>query len=194
MTPPRGGPKVWFADWNPAEGYLALIGLLPVAAMFKETLIADGRFSLDAYRALLASGGHLVLLMGHSLQLAFLTASLSTLIGVPLGVLLGKTDLPWRSALTLVFAAPLLIPSYVLGRRLVLHRGADRAPRRRFAGYVVAGDRLGILRALRLHVGACLRLHADRNASDDRLPAQRQPASWRMPEGSSAGGQACCSE
>jgi ABC-type spermidine/putrescine transport system permease subunit II len=32
--------------------------------------------------------------MSHSLQLAFLTASLSTLIGVPLGVLLGKTDLP----------------------------------------------------------------------------------------------------
>jgi iron(III) transport system permease protein len=93
---------------------LAAVGLLPVAAMLKETLIADGRFSLEAYRALLASGDHLVLLMSHSLQLAFLTASLSTLIGVPLGVLLGKTDLPWRSALTLVFAAPLLIPSYVL--------------------------------------------------------------------------------
>jgi iron(III) transport system permease protein len=90
---------------------LAAVGLLPVAAMLKETLIADGRFSLEAYRALLASGDHLVLLMSHSLQLAFLTASLSTLIGVPLGVLLGKTDLPWRSALTLVFAAPLLIPS-----------------------------------------------------------------------------------
>ena len=90
---------------------LAAVGLLPVAAMLKETLIADGRFSLEAYRALLASGDHLVLLMSHSLQLAFLTASLSTLIGVPLGVLLGKTDLPWRSALTLVFAAPVLIPS-----------------------------------------------------------------------------------
>jgi iron(III) transport system permease protein len=93
---------------------LAAVGLLPVAAMLTETLIADGRFTLDAYRALLASGDHLVLLMSHSLQLAFLTASLSTLIGVPLGILLGKTDLPWRSALTLFLAAPLLIPSYVL--------------------------------------------------------------------------------
>ena len=91
---------------------LAAVGLLPVAAMLKETLIADGRFSLEAYRALLASGDHLALLMSHSLQLAFLTSSLATLIGVPLGILLGKTDLPWRSALTLVFAAPLLIPSY----------------------------------------------------------------------------------
>ena len=93
---------------------LAAIGLLPVAAMLRETLIANGHFSLDAYRALLASGDHLVLLMSHSLQLAFLTASLSALIGVPLGVVLGKTDLPWRGALTLVFAAPLVIPSYVL--------------------------------------------------------------------------------
>ena len=93
---------------------LAAVGLLPVAAMLKETLIADGRFSLDAYRALLASSDHLVLLMSHSLQLAFLTASLSTLIGVPLGVVLGKTDIPWRGALTLVFAAPLVVPSYVL--------------------------------------------------------------------------------
>jgi iron(III) transport system permease protein len=93
---------------------LAAIGLLPVAAMLKETLIADGRFSLDAYRVLLASSDHLVLLMSHSLQLAFLTASLSTLIGVPLGVVLGKTDIPWRGALTLVFAAPLVVPSYVL--------------------------------------------------------------------------------
>jgi iron(III) transport system permease protein len=82
--------------------------------MLKETLIVDGRFSLAAYRALLGSGDHLALLMSHSLQLAFLTASLSTLIGMPLGVLLGKTDLPWRGALTLVFTAPLLIPSYVL--------------------------------------------------------------------------------
>jgi iron(III) transport system permease protein len=93
---------------------LAAVGLLPVAAMLKETLIADGRFSLDAYRALLASRDHLVLLMGHSLELALITAALSTLIGVPLGAVLGKTDLPWRGAFTLVLAAPLAIPSYVL--------------------------------------------------------------------------------
>ena len=93
---------------------LALIGLLPVAAMLKETLIADGSFSINAYRALLASDGQFGLLMGHSLQLSFLTAAISTLIGVPLGVLLGKTDLPLRGALTLLFTAPLLIPSYVL--------------------------------------------------------------------------------
>jgi iron(III) transport system permease protein len=82
--------------------------------MLRETLIANGQFSLDAYRALLAADGHFALLMEHSLELALLTASISTLIGVPLGVLLGKTDLPCRGALTLLFTAPLLIPSYVL--------------------------------------------------------------------------------
>jgi iron(III) transport system permease protein len=93
---------------------LAAIGLLPVAAMLKETLIADGRLSFDAYRALLTSSDHLASLMGNSLQLAFVTACISTLVGVPLGVVLGKTDLPLRGALTLLFAVPLLIPSYVL--------------------------------------------------------------------------------
>ena len=46
--------------------------------------------------------------MAHSLQLSLLTASVSTLIGVALGVLLGKTDLPLRGSLTLLFtvAAP----------------------------------------------------------------------------------------
>jgi hypothetical protein len=93
---------------------LAVIGLLPVAAMLGETLIADGGFSVNAYRALLSSDGQFLLLMGHSLQLSLLTAIVSTLVGVPLGVLLGKTDLPLRGAFTLLFAAPLLMPSYVL--------------------------------------------------------------------------------
>jgi ABC-type Fe3+ transport system permease subunit len=93
---------------------LAVIGLLPIAAMLRETVTADGGFSLNAYRALLRSEGPLAQLMGHSLQLSFLTASISTLIGVPLGVLLGKTDLPLRGFLTLLFAAPLLVPPYIL--------------------------------------------------------------------------------
>jgi iron(III) transport system permease protein len=93
---------------------LAVIGLLPVAAMLKETLSAGGGFSLNAYRALLSSDNQFLLLMGHSLQLSVLTAIISTLVGVPLGVLLGKTNLPLRGALTLLFTAPLLMPSYVL--------------------------------------------------------------------------------
>ena len=73
---------------------LAVSGLLPVAAMLRETLIADGGFSLNAYRALLTSKGQFFLLMGHSLQLSFLTASISTLIGVPWASCLVKRIFP----------------------------------------------------------------------------------------------------
>jgi iron(III) transport system permease protein len=93
---------------------LAMIWHLPIAAMLGQTLIADGGFSLNAYRALLTFDSRLASLMGHSLLLSFLTASVSTLIGVPLGVLLGKSDIPLRGTLTLLFVVPLLIPSYVM--------------------------------------------------------------------------------
>ncbi len=43
---------------------LAVIGFLPIAAMLRETIIADGGFSFDAYRTLLHSEGQLVWLMG----------------------------------------------------------------------------------------------------------------------------------
>jgi iron(III) transport system permease protein len=82
--------------------------------MLQETVTANGVFDLRAYRMLLTSEGRLILLMGRSLQLSLSTASIATLIGVPLGVLLGKTDLPLRGSLTLLFTAPLLIPPYVL--------------------------------------------------------------------------------
>ena len=93
---------------------LAVIGLLPVAAMLKESVTADGGFSLDGYRALLRSEGQLARLMAHSLALSILTASVSTPVGVALGALLGKTDLPLRGSLTLLFTVPLLLPPYVL--------------------------------------------------------------------------------
>ena len=94
---------------------LAAIALVPIAAMLSETVTADDAFNLRAYHLLLTSEARLVvLLMGHSLLLSLLTASIATLIGVPLGILLGKTDLPLRGSLTLLLTAPLLIPPYVL--------------------------------------------------------------------------------
>lgn len=92
---------------------LALIGLSPVFAMVVNTIYIDGGFSLTAYHALLGADGQLVSLMGRSLVLSLLTAGLATIVGVPLGILLGKSDLPFRGPLTAVFAVPLLIPPYV---------------------------------------------------------------------------------
>jgi ABC-type spermidine/putrescine transport system permease subunit II len=72
---------------------LAVIGPLPVLTMVAKSFVVDGAFSLKAYVGLWASGGHLLDLMGHSILLALLVTSLATVAGVPLGVLLGKTDL-----------------------------------------------------------------------------------------------------
>lgn len=81
--------------------------------MMIHTIHAGGEFSIKAYQNLWQSGGELAPPMARSLLLSFLTAGFATLVGVPLGVLLGKSDLPLRGVLTAFFTAPLLIPPYV---------------------------------------------------------------------------------
>ena len=92
---------------------LVVVGLLPLAAMLGESLFANGRLTLDAYAKLFADPRNWASI-GNSLVLAGLTTGCATLIGVPLGLLLGKTDLPLRRVLTIVLAIPLLLPPYVL--------------------------------------------------------------------------------
>jgi iron(III) transport system permease protein len=91
---------------------LAIVGLAPIAVMFARTLTVDGAFSLENYRHLLAAGRSW-LLLGNSLTLALTTAFISTLVGLPLGLLFAKTDLPLRRAFVLLFTLPLVIPPYI---------------------------------------------------------------------------------
>jgi iron(III) transport system permease protein len=93
---------------------LVVIGLLPVLMMVANSFVVDGVFSLEAYRALLVSGKQQWVLLGHSLLLSVGVTFFATMVGVPLGVLLGKTDLPFRRTLTVLLAVPLLIPPYVI--------------------------------------------------------------------------------
>jgi iron(III) transport system permease protein len=90
------------------------VGLLPVLAMLAKTFYWEGSFGLTAFEALAASGQQLTVLMGHSLLLSLSVAVLAIMTGVPLGVLLGRTDLPLRKILALVLALPLLLPPYVI--------------------------------------------------------------------------------
>lgn len=92
----------------------AVVGFLPVAAMVARSVHGDDGFSLTAYQAILSSGKQPALLMAHSMLLSLLTSALATVAGVALGVLLGKSDLPFRRSLTVAFAVPLLIPPYVI--------------------------------------------------------------------------------
>ena len=97
-----------------AAALLAVIGLLPVLAMVASSFHISGSFSLKAYQALLASSQQYALLLGRSVLLSFLTSALATVVGVPLGVLVGKSDLPWRGAFAVLFTVPLLIPPYLI--------------------------------------------------------------------------------
>ena len=89
---------------------LAMIGLLPVLAMISNTFYGQGGFSLAAYGTLLGSGKELVPLIGHSLFLSVFVTFFAIVLGVPLGVLLGRTDLPLRRAFAVMLTLPLLVP------------------------------------------------------------------------------------
>ncbi|HEC20723.1 MAG TPA: iron ABC transporter permease [Gammaproteobacteria bacterium] len=92
---------------------LLIAGALPVLDMLLRSLFIDGRFTLEAWNGLLADSRQW-LLMRNSLLLASLVTLFTFVLGVPLGILLGKTDLPLRRALTLLFTIPLLIPPYIV--------------------------------------------------------------------------------
>jgi iron(III) transport system permease protein len=93
---------------------LAAIGLLPVLAMIVSTFYVHGGFSLIAYQAFLVSSKDLMPLIGHSISLSVFVTFFAIVLGVPLGVLLGKTDLPLRRALTILLTLPLVVPPYVI--------------------------------------------------------------------------------
>ena len=93
---------------------LIVIGLLPLATMLARSIVVDGRFTVGVYEKLFGEPGRYWTPIGHSLALATLTASCATALGVALGLLLGKTDLPWRRTLSVLLSFPLLIPPYFL--------------------------------------------------------------------------------
>jgi len=89
-----------------------VIALLPLLVMLFESVRVNGHLSLDAYAGLLQTRRQWNL-MQHTLILASMVATLTTLVGVPLGILLGKTDLPFRRSLSVLFVVPLLLPPYI---------------------------------------------------------------------------------
>ncbi len=89
------------------------LGVAPLLAMITASVTVDGGFSLAHYQTLFTAE-RTWRLLGRSLLLASLTALGAALLGVPLGVLFGKTDLACRRIFTFLFTVPLLLPPYVL--------------------------------------------------------------------------------
>lgn len=96
-----------------AVAVVTLAGLLPILAMVARSLAVEWQTGFAYYRGLFSSG-RAWSLAGHSLALSSITTLLTIVIGIPVGILLGKSDLPFRRLLLLTFTVPLVIPPYVL--------------------------------------------------------------------------------
>jgi len=108
---------------------LAAAGVLPLLVMLVESLTVDGAWSFAYFHELFSSTRAFALLQ-NSFLLAAMTTLLATAGGVPLALLLARTDLPLRGVFTILFTIPLLVPPYVtavswfdlLGRQGLLSR------------------------------------------------------------------------
>jgi iron(III) transport system permease protein len=110
-----------------AFALLIVCGVLPLAAMIIASITLEGRISAAPYAGVLTSERHGTLLW-NSFRLAALTALGAGAIGVPLGVIFARTDLPFGRLLAILFTIPLVVPPYVnavawfhmLGRKGIL--------------------------------------------------------------------------
>ncbi len=92
---------------------LIVIGLLPVLSMLSKSIFENGHITFKFYKGLFTSA-HQRTLMTNSLLLASTVTILTIIFGVPLGILLGKTNFTMRRFLIAIFVTPLLIPPYII--------------------------------------------------------------------------------
>lgn len=85
--------------------------VLPLISLLASSL-AGSAMTSSTYAALLLDARQRSLLYNTTI-LGLATAALATLIGVPLGVALARTDLPWKPFVRILLAAPMLLPPYV---------------------------------------------------------------------------------
>jgi len=99
-------PRGAFALW-------AAVAVMPLLAMLWKSLTPGGKLGLGAYSTIFSEPRAWTLL-GGTILLAALTALISGLLGLPLSVLLARTDLPGRGILLAAFVLPLLMPPVIL--------------------------------------------------------------------------------
>lgn len=97
-----------------AAAVVVAAGLAPVLVLIGHSFAAEFHSSFTYSRSLLLSGRAWIL-AEHSLALSSTTTSATLILGVPLGILLGKSDLPFRRLFLIILVIPLVIPPYVLG-------------------------------------------------------------------------------
>lgn len=100
-----------FQQERSACALATLILLILIAPPLLATLIAAIDAPAEVWRSVLRS--RQMELLGHSVTIALATAALSTALGVPLGALLGRTQLPFAGLALFLHAIPLALPPFV---------------------------------------------------------------------------------
>jgi iron(III) transport system permease protein len=90
-----------------------MAGVLPLLLMISSSVRIDGEFSLRNYMEVFGNVRNWILFR-NSLAIAAVTTAVAGGLGVGLGALLGKTDMPLRNTFAILFSLPLLFPPYVL--------------------------------------------------------------------------------
>src|SRR5437867_4158386 len=99
---------------EPAAFFSAAALLLAVSALPIASLLTEAAFGARGTVAVLSSASTWAL-FGRSLLLASSVTAVALLLGVPLGFLLGKGDLPGRSTCWLLHGFPMFLPPFLLG-------------------------------------------------------------------------------
>lgn len=82
--------------------------------MFGDSFVVDRRPSISNYKEVFTDY-RTALFFLNSLLLAFLATILSAILGIFIGFLFSKTDLPLKSVYRALFLLPFIIPSYIYG-------------------------------------------------------------------------------
>jgi len=94
-------------------GIAIALGFLPVLSMVSHTFYNEQGFTLSYYKMLFRQAS-LTSSFLHSLGLGVFVASLTTIVGTFVALLLTKTTLAYRTVWMILLITPLLIPPYIL--------------------------------------------------------------------------------
>ncbi len=92
---------------------LIITGVVPILGLLVGNVFSSGRPGYLYLERFLTSTQPWVLL-ARSFDVAGLTTLIAVLLGIPLGILLGRSDLPLRRCFSFLFTIPLVIPPYIL--------------------------------------------------------------------------------
>ncbi|HKV45972.1 MAG TPA: iron ABC transporter permease [bacterium] len=95
-----------------AIGTLALLIVYPTATLVLQSVLVNGRFSLDHYARIAADGSTYTALANSLVVSAWATAG-ATGLGVILAWLVSRTDLPGRELWRTALAIPYMIPPFI---------------------------------------------------------------------------------